>query len=101
MPWLESVYESYKDKGLNIVGLTTVSRSSTDDEVRRFLRDNRISYPVFKENGSAREYLNMTGTPFITLVQDGKLVWEHRLPTEQFPLQLFEQLASAHKSAGE
>jgi hypothetical protein len=95
VPWLESVYQRYKDDNLNVIGLTTVSRSATDERVRAFIDDNDITYPILKENGSARDYLNMAGTPFITLVRDGMLVWEHKLPTERFPLQLVEQLLKA------
>ena len=95
MPWLETVYQRYKDDGLNVIGLTTVNRSATDRKVLQFIDANNITYPILKENGSARDYLNMSGTPFITLVHDGILVWEHKLPTEQFPLQLVEQLIAA------
>jgi hypothetical protein len=95
VPWLETVYQRYKDDDFQIIGLTTVNRSSTDANVREFIDDNNITYPILKENGSARDHLNMAGTPFITLIRDGMLVWEHKLPTEQFPLQLVEQLLAA------
>ena len=92
MPWLETVYQRYKGDGLQIIGLTTVNRSSNDESVRRFIRENNITYPIVKENGSARAHLNLVGTPFMTMVRDGMLVWEHRLPTEQFPEELVAQL---------
>ncbi len=95
MPWLETVYQRYKDENLNVIGLTMVSRSATDERVRAYIHDNDITYPILKENGIAREYLNMSGTPFMTFIRDGMLVWEHKLPTEQFPLQLVEQLIKA------
>jgi tetratricopeptide (TPR) repeat protein len=95
VPWLEDIHRRFKDQNLNIVGLTTVSRSSTDDDVRHFIRDNGITFPILKESGSARKYFNMSGTPFITFVRDGKLVWEHKLPTERFPDLLFEALIQA------
>lgn len=92
--WLNSSRDQrYKDDRLNVIGLTT--KSSSDDDVLEFIRENRITYPILKEDGSARDYLNMRGTPFMTLVRDGMLIWEHRLPTEQFPLELVEQLIAA------
>ena len=98
MPWLETVYQRYKDDNLNIIGLTTVSRSATEETVLEFIDDNDITYPILKEDGSARDYLDMTGTPFMTVIRDGMLVWEHKLPTEKFPLQIVEQLIRAEKN---
>ncbi len=92
MPWLDKIYQRYKDTGLNVIGLTTVNNSSTDQKVRKFISVHEISFPILKENGSARQYLHMTGTPMITIVRDGFVVWEHRLPTEQFPEELVLEL---------
>lgn len=95
MPWLQDVYGRYGGDDLSIVGLTRVTRSATDDKVRRFLRENRITYPIVKEDGSTGTYFNLPGTPFMTVVRDGKLLWEHRLPTEQFPEYLVKKLVEA------
>ena len=95
MPWLQTIYDRYKSFDLNIVGLTTVNRSATDASVRRFIDENDITDPVLKENGSARSYFNSTGTPFITFVRDGMLVWEHRLNTEQFPEEIVAKFVQA------
>ena len=95
MPWLEQVHQRFKGDNLSIVGLTRVNRSATDEKVRRFIRENDITYPILKENGSARRYFNMPGTPFMTLVRDGKIVWEHRLSTAQFPMRILEPLLTS------
>ena len=95
MPWLQTVYERYQGDDLHIVGLTTVSRSASDESVRRFIDEHDITYPMFKEDGSARDYMNTRGTPFMTLIRDGVLVWEHHLPTEQFPDQIVAKFIEA------
>ena len=95
MPWLQDVYERYSAYDLNVVGLTLVNRSATDESVRQFIDDHDITYPVFKENGSARDYMGTPGTPFMTLIQDGMLIWEHRLPTEQFPEEIVARFVQA------
>ena len=97
MPWLQTVYERYKDDNLNVIGLTTVNRSSSDGSVRRFIDDHNITYPIFKENGSARDYFNITDTPFMALIRDGVLVWEHQLPTEQFPEEIVAEFVRGSK----
>jgi len=95
VPWLETVNKRFGGDDLNIVGLTQVTQTATDEWVRRFIRDNDITYPILKENGTAREYFKMPGTPYMTVVRDGKLLWEHRLPTEQFPEQLLRKIINA------
>ena len=95
MPWLQTIYDRYKPFDLNVVGLTTVNRTATDASVRQFIDDHDITYPVLKENGSARSYYNMVGTPFMALVRDGILVWEHRLETEQFPEEIVAKFVHA------
>jgi len=95
VPWLQTVYDRYKSQDLNIVGMTTVSRSATDASVQRFLDDNNITYPTFKESGSARKYFGMRGTPYITMVRDGLLVWEMWLDTEQFPEEIIARFVQA------
>jgi len=92
VPWLEDVHRRYRSEDLNVVGMTTASRNSTEAGIRDYLRANGVTYPVLKENGVAREHFEMEGTPFITFVRDGKLVWEDKLPTERFPEELFEAL---------
>lgn len=92
MPWLQKIYQRYGGDYLRIIGLTEVTRSATDESVRSFIHENHITYPNFKADGSAREYFDAVGTPFMIVVRDGIVVWEHRLPTEQFPEKLVEML---------
>lgn len=95
MPWLEKVHERYGEDELRIVGLTRVTRTATDEWVRRFIRENGITYPMVKENGAARQYFKMPGTPFMIVVRDGRLLWEHQLLTEQFPEHLIRMIIAA------
>lgn len=44
-PYLQSVYEENKDRGLMIVGVTVDSPSSLDS-VKRFLEDNGVTYDI-------------------------------------------------------
>ena len=94
MPWLQSVYERFESSDLEIVGLTTVNRTATDQSVREFLDEHDITFPVLKENGVAREYFEMQGTPFTVIVQDGLLTWEDQLPNELFPEAIITSLLS-------
>lgn len=75
VPKLEALYESYNSKGLQLVGLTKVTRSSTDETVNQFIADKKLSYPVAKENGSASTYFGVSGIPAAAVVKDGEIVW--------------------------
>ncbi len=76
VPKLEAIYERYKDKGLNVVGLTKVTRSSTDATVEAFIRDNKITYPIGKEEGGAMSAkFAVSGVPAAAAVKDGKIIW--------------------------
>jgi hypothetical protein len=95
VPWLQTVYDRFKSQNLNVVGLTKVNRSATDTSVRQFIDDNDITYPIFKEDGSARQHFDMQGTPYMAMVRNGLLVWEKWLDTEQFPEEIVARFVEA------
>jgi thiol-disulfide isomerase/thioredoxin len=75
VPKLEAMYNKYKDRGLQMVGLTKLTRSATDEAVEEFIKDKQVSYPMAKENGNATSYFNVSGIPAAAVVKDGKVVW--------------------------
>jgi thiol-disulfide isomerase/thioredoxin len=75
VPKLEALYGQYKDRGLQLVGLTKLSRSATEEQVVEFLQSSKVSYPIAKENGQASSYFNVTSIPAAAVVKDGKVVW--------------------------
>lgn len=46
MPDLQKLYENYKDKGFNIIGL--YSSSSSEEDVDEVLLSSGITYPILK-----------------------------------------------------
>ena len=75
VPKIEQMYTSYKDKGLQVVGLTKITRSSTEENVAEFISQSAVSYPMAKEDGSVSSYFNVSGIPAAAVVKDGKIVW--------------------------
>ena len=75
IPNLEASHNKYKDKGLKLVGLTKISRDKTKDEVMEFLTDNKVTYPIGKEDGKLGEAFVVSGIPAAALIKDGKIVW--------------------------
>jgi len=75
MPELAEVYDDYKDDGLKMVGLTKVSKSSTESKVMDFIVDNSLNFPMAKENGKISPIFCVTGVPAAAVVRDGTIIW--------------------------
>ena len=74
VPKMEETYTKYKGK-MNLVGLTKVTRSSTDEKVVEFIKENKVSYPMAKEAGDVSETFAVSGIPAAAVVKNGKIVW--------------------------
>lgn len=93
---LEQVNRQYRQFGLNIIGLTSVTKNSTDEDVFNYLKDENIDFAVFKENGRAWNYFNCAGTPSIRLLCKGYIIWEYAyLAPDQIPTKILEGIVSA------
>ncbi len=76
MPQLAEEEGKWKEKGVQIVGVTKVTKSATDEKVSEFLKENKIKYPVAKEkDGSMSKAYAVSGIPAAALVKDGKVIW--------------------------
>lgn len=89
VPKLEETFNSYKGKGLGVVGLTKQSRGKTPEDVKAFIAENNISYPIAKENGSMSELFGVSGVPAAAVVKGGKVVWRGH------PAQLNDELINS------
>ena len=75
VPKLQKLYEGYRDQGLQVLGLTKITRTATEDAVTSFLADSAVEYPVAKETGELSEYFSVKGIPAAAVVKGGKIVW--------------------------
>lgn len=75
VPALQATYERYKDRGLQVVALTRITRSATPEAVQAFIVDHGLTFPVGKETGEASEAYAVTGIPAAALIVDGKIVF--------------------------
>jgi thiol-disulfide isomerase/thioredoxin/uncharacterized small protein (DUF1192 family) len=75
VPKVEKIYTDLKGKGLQVIGVTKVNKSSTDDKVAEFITANKLSYPMAKENGELSTYFGVAGVPAAAVVKDGKIIW--------------------------
>ena len=86
MPFLESMWKRHRDEGLVIVGLS-VDRGS-ESEVRRFVQERTISYPIAIVSGDAQaEFGGVPGIPTSFLLdREGRV--RHRVVGPLAPVSL-------------
>ncbi len=75
VPKLQALYDSFKPQGLQLVGLTKISKSSTEEAVTSFIAESKVSYPIAKENGQMSTYFGVSGIPAAAVVKNGQIVW--------------------------
>jgi thiol-disulfide isomerase/thioredoxin len=75
MPKMQPLSEKWSSK-LQVVGMTKVTKKSTDELVTQFLSENKIKFAVGKEkDGSLSKAFMVTGIPAAAIVKDGKIIW--------------------------
>lgn len=76
MPKMPELQAKWKSKGLQVVGLTKVNKSATDESVTTFMAENKIDIPMAKEkDGSMSAAYAVTGVPAAAIVKGGKVIW--------------------------
>ncbi|MCO4745675.1 MAG: TlpA family protein disulfide reductase [Proteobacteria bacterium] len=76
VPNVQATFDKYNSKGLNVIALTKITKSSTPEKVSEFIGENNLSYPIAKEkDGSMSSRFGVRGIPAAAMVKDGKVVW--------------------------
>ena len=74
VPNMEAIYTKNKGK-LQMVGLTKVTRSATDEKITEFIDEKKLTYPMAKEDGEMSKAFNVSGIPAAAAVKGGKIIW--------------------------
>ncbi|MCB9664690.1 MAG: TlpA family protein disulfide reductase [Alphaproteobacteria bacterium] len=75
VPKLQETYDKYKGDGLQVIGLTKLTRDKTPEDVKAFIAENKVGYPIAKEAGDMSDFFGVSGVPAAATVKDGKVVW--------------------------
>jgi len=75
VPELKETFSKLNGKGLNVVGLTKITRSATEEKVVEFIKEEGVNYPTAKEDGKLSKEFNVSGIPAAAVVKDGKIIW--------------------------
>jgi serine/threonine protein kinase/thiol-disulfide isomerase/thioredoxin len=76
IPKMETINRQYRGMNVDVLGLTEVNRSSSDDGVRQFILDNHVSFSVLKDNGRSANYFDVQGVPYTVILHEGEVVWK-------------------------
>jgi len=89
VPKVEAIWERYRSRGLQVLGVTRITQTATEESVKAFITDSGVRYPMAKESGALAEYFEVKGIPAAAVVKDGKIVWRGH------PLRVTDELLSA------
>lgn len=86
-PGLVERYSRFHPEGLEIIGVTRVTKTSSDETVQAYIHDNAVPYPIAHDTGSATsDAYKVGGIPAAAAVRDGVVIWRGhpaRLTDEQ------------------
>lgn len=75
VPKLQAMYDGHKDDGLQVLGLTRLTRGATEEKVKAFISEHKLQYPIAQENGDMSQYFKVSGVPAAAVIKNGKVVW--------------------------
>jgi cytochrome c biogenesis protein CcmG, thiol:disulfide interchange protein DsbE len=79
MPRVQSVWREYRPKGVDLYSVDTDDPGARRAaEVREFLQQNNLEFPVVLDDGSATSAFSVAGLPTMVVVgRDGNVLWNH------------------------
>ena len=75
VPKLQQLWESKRDEGLQVLGLSQLSKSATEETMRSFIAEHKLKFPLAKEDGKLASYFGVGGIPSAAVIKDRKVVW--------------------------
>lgn len=75
VPKLQQLWEDKRGEGLQLLGLSQLTRSANDSTMRSFIDEHKLKFPLAKEDGRLASYFGVGGIPSAAVIKDGKVVW--------------------------
>jgi hypothetical protein len=74
---MQRLYEENKDRGLNMIGVTRLTHSATEEGMREYIDYNGLTFPIARVDRDTTEALmTSSGVPRLVVVRGGDVVWE-------------------------
>ena len=79
MPRVQKLYTEYKSNGVELFSVDTDDASpDREPQVREFLLQNGLTFPVVLDDGSAERAFSVASLPTLLLLdREGKVAWSH------------------------
>ena len=79
MPRVQKVWAAYRPRGVELYSVDTDDPApDRDAQVREFLQENRLSFPVVLDDGSASSAFSVASLPTMMLLdRAGRVIWSH------------------------
>ena len=79
MPRVQKIWQEYEPKGVALFSVDTDDASpDRESQVSEFLLQNRLTFPVVLDDGSAERAFAVASLPTMLLLdKDGTVVWSH------------------------
>jgi thiol-disulfide isomerase/thioredoxin len=79
MPRVQKIWSEYRPRGLELYSVDTDDPSADRDaQVREFLQENRLAFPVVLDDGTASSAFSVASLPTMVLIdRSGQVVWSH------------------------
>lgn len=74
-PKLQERYADLHDQGLDVIGLTNMSRGTTQEQLDSFIATADIAFPVAQDSGIMATRYRVQGIPSAVLLRGGKVIW--------------------------
>jgi len=96
IPELQAMHEKYAARGLELVGIS-VDTESADEAIREFMRDFRMTYPVWRDPAErVSAQFHIVGVPATFLIdREGVLRWRKTGPIQPGDATLRQALEEA------
>jgi thiol-disulfide isomerase/thioredoxin len=75
VPQVELHRREYAARGLSVVGVTTMSRGATEDDLAAFLAAGEVGFPIGRDDGTTSENFGLAGVPHLAFLHEGTLLW--------------------------
>ena len=60
---------------VDVIGITGLSRGTTEEAMAEFLGENNVSFPVAYDSGVLGQRFGAAGVPHSAIIRDGKIAW--------------------------
>lgn len=75
MPLIQQMFQKYHVKGLNVIGLTKISKPANMTTVIQFIAENEIEFSIGKDPGRVSDHFGVAGVPAAAIVKEGVIIW--------------------------